>query len=646
MIAKMKFIKIASPVSNLDLVLDKYISKYEIQIENAVAELDKIKNLVSRNEINPYREKLSEICELTEKVVGSYEEETELLKKEEAIKIFDECKGELESITARRNEVAAVLTEKKEYYENILPYKSIDYDLKSLQELKFVSFRFGRIRKDYYKKLKDFMDDEDCTVFIECDSNAEYVWGIYFAPLSEIDNSDAIYQAMNFERLDVRYDYEGTFREVAAELEKEVRYYEDELAAIDKEYTDYCMSKAEVFYKIKRTIESASANFDLRKQIAFYKSGEKEYFILCGWMTREDADSLEKEIKQDDDRKITFIVEEEHEGIFGGAPIKLKNPKFLKPFEMLIKMYGLPDYKEFDPTWFVAISYTVIFGMMFGDVGQGICLAIGGFLLYKIKKMDLAAIIGVAGIFSTIFGFLFGSIFGYEDIIEPLWLRPAEHMADLPFVGKMNTIFAYAIALGMILILLMMVFNIVNAIRAKEWREVLFDHNGVCGLVFYGAVVACVMLFMTGHALPGTIVLVIMFVVPLILIILKEPLMAIVFKHKDAMPKEWGVFAVQVFFEMFEVLLSYFSNTLSFVRIGGFAVSHASMMAVVLMLAGAEHGGSMGNIFVIIIGNILVCGLEGLIVGIQVMRLEYYEMFSRFYRGGGREFKPYNKAVK
>ena len=257
--------------------------------------------------------------------------------------------------------------------------------------------------------------------------------------------------------------------------------------------------------------------------------------------------------------------------------------------------------------------------------------------------MNLAAIISVAGLFSTIFGFLFGSVFGYEELIEPLWIKPTEAMTDLPFIGKLNTIFACAITLGMILILLMMVFNVINAIKAGELKEAIFDHNGICGFIFYGSVVACVMLFMTGHALPGTVVLVIMFVIPLILIALKEPIMAIVFKKTEAMPKQAGIFAVQAFFEMFEVLLSYFSNTLSFVRIGGFAVSHASMMGVVMMLAGAENGG-MGNLIVVILGNLFVCGLEGLIVGIQVMRLEYYEMFSRFYRGGGREFKPYRES--
>ena len=375
--------------------------------------------------------------------------------------------------------------------------------------------------------------------------------------------------------------------------------------------------------------------------MAYIRSGDEEYFIMCGWMPDEDACRIEKEIEKDKD--IITLFEDDHKGPFGGAPVKLKNPKILKPFEMLIRMYGMPDYHEFDPTWFVAISYTIIFGMMFGDVGQGICLLIGGFLLYKLKGMNLAAIISVAGLFSTIFGFLFGSVFGYEELIEPLWIKPTEAMTDLPFIGKLNTIFACAITLGMILILLMMVFNVINAIKAGELKEAIFDHNGICGFIFYGSVVACVMLFMTGHALPGTVVLVIMFVIPLILIALKEPIMAIVFKKTEAMPKQAGIFAVQAFFEMFEVLLSYFSNTLSFVRIGGFAVSHASMMGVVMMLAGAENGG-MGNLIVVILGNLFVCGLEGLIVGIQVMRLEYYEMFSRFYRGGGREFKPYRES--
>ena len=131
--------------------------------------------------------------------------------------------------------------------------------------------------------------------------------------------------------------------------------------------------------------------------------------------------------------------------------------------------------------------------------------------------------------------------------------------------------------------------------------------------------------------------------IPLIAIFLKEPLEKLVEKKKNAFPKTGKVmFFVQSFFELFEILLSYFSNTLSFVRIGAFAVSHAAMMEVVLMLAGATDGGSI-NWLVVVLGNIFVCAMEGLIVGIQVLRLEYYELFSRFYKGDGRPFQPFLK---
>ena len=265
--------------------------------------------------------------------------------------------------------------------------------------------------------------------------------------------------------------------------------------------------------------------------------------------------------------------------------------------------------------------------------------------MYRFKKLDLAAIISCAGFFSTIFGFLFGSLFGFEDVLEPIWLRPVNHMSTIPFIGNLNTVFIVAIAFGMFLIIVTMIFHIINGIKAKDAENTWFDTNGLAGLVFYGAIVAVIVLFMTGNTLPAGIVLVVMFVIPLILIALKEPLSKLVEKKADFLPKEKGMFIVQTIFEMFEVLLSYFSNTLSFVRIGAFAVSHGAMMEVVLMLAGAENGGSP-NWLVIILGNLIVCGMEGLIVGIQVLRLEYYEMFSRFYKGTGREFKPFSKKDK
>ena len=198
-----------------------------------------------------------------------------------------------------------------------------------------------------------------------------------------------------------------------------------------------------------------------------------------------------------------------------------------------------------------------------------------------------------------------------------------------------------AIAIGMGIILLCMILNIINSARAHDTEKLWFDTNGAAGLVFYAALVSVIVLYMSGKALPATIVLVIMFVIPLAVIFFKEPLTAMVEKKSEKISGGVGMFITQGIFELFEVLLSYFSNTLSFVRVGAFAVSHAAMMQVVLMLAGAEAGDP--NWGIVIGGNLFVCGMEGLIVGIQVLRLEYYELFSRFYRGSGRAFEPYGR---
>lgn len=217
-------------------------------------------------------------------------------------------------------------------------------------------------------------------------------------------------------------------------------------------------------------------------------------------------------------------------------------------------------------------------------------------------------------------------------------------MTLVPGLGNMNTVFVAAIIFGMFLILITMIFHIINAVRIHDVEGTWFDQNAVCGLVFYGTLTVSAILLLTGNPLPAAALLVILFGIPLIIIMLKEPLTRLVKKKSPAIEGSKPMFFVQSFFELFEIMLSFLSNTLSFVRIGAFAVSHAAMMGVVLMLAGAEDGGSI-NWLIIILGNLFVCAMEGLIVGIQVLRLEYYEMFSRFYKGSGKEFQPFLKRV-
>lgn len=641
MIAKMKFINMIGPKEDLDAVVEKYFCKYEIQLENTMVELKDLQNVSPCMETNPYRESLAKAEEL-----AAMTKHEDPLKKtvgaEAAVDIIERYDEKRERY---RREKEALEEEKQKItkaLQDIEPYRNINHDIREILDFHSIKFRFGKIPVEFYEKLERYVYDELSTIFYKCQSNAEYIWGVYFVPVTEAEKVDAVYASLHFERFRMPDGYEGTLEEAYAMYTKKMEETESALVKLENRMEEELLSSLDDIYAARDELAELSENFEVRKYAAYTHSKDKTFFILCGWMTKKDAEKFEQEVEQEPN--VFCIIEDGHESKLSKPPTKLQNPKLFKPFEMFIRMYGLPDYNEFDPTIFVAITYSLIFGAMFGDVGQGLLLFLGGALLYRFKKMDLAAIISCCGVFSTFFGFMFGSIFGFEDIIDAVWLRPVSAMTNLPFIGKLNTVFVFAIAFGMGLVLLTMIFHVINGFRQKNMEAALFDTNGIAGFVFYAAVVAVIVLFMTGHTLPAGIVMVVMFVLPLLVMALKEPLAALVEKKGEVMPESKGMFFVQAFFELFEVLLSYFSNTLSFVRIGAFAVSHAAMMEVVLMLAGAENGGSP-NWIVIVLGNLFVCGMEGLIVGIQVLRLQYYEFFSRFYKGGGREFKPYRKGT-
>ncbi|MDO5423179.1 MAG: V-type ATPase 116kDa subunit family protein [Eubacteriales bacterium] len=640
MIEKMKFLSITGPKADLDRVVDKYLSKYEIHLENALSELKTVAQLRPFIEINPYREWLQKAEELTGSLTDTTAPPTEITL-EEAISTVRDLNQQLADIRALRTSLEKERKEAEESLDKIRPFLDFNFNIHEILKFKFIKYRFGKIAHEYYEKLEKYVYDDLDTIFFKCASDEHYVWGIYFIPAEEATKIDAVYSSMHFERFILPDDYNGTPRESAEKLEAEIAGYNSRIEDCTRQIGQLLENQKGKLLAARDKLNALSSNFDIRKLAACTKEDQQVFYILCGWMSETDAEAFQSDIA--DDENLYCIVEDDENNIVNQPPTKLKNPKIFRPFEMFVRMYGLPGYKEMDPTIFIALTYSLIFGAMFGDVGQGLCLVVGGALLYRFKKMDLAAIVSSAGVFSTIFGFLYGSFFGFEDtVIKHIWLRPKEAMTNLPMIGSMNTVFVVAIVFGMGLILLTMVLHIVNGIRQKDVGNVVFDTNGIAGLVFYGSIVAVILLLMTGHHAPAAAVLVLMFGVPLILIALKEPLTKLAERQADAIPKEKGMFAVTAFFELFDVLLSYFSNTISFLRIGAFAVSHAAMMEVVLMLAGAENGGSP-NWIVIVLGNVFVCAMEGLIVGIQVLRLEYYELFSRFYKGDGRAFTPFRK---
>ena len=671
MIVKMKFLQIRGPEDDLDRVCERYLSKYEIQLENALTELKTKENLQPFTLMNPYRDalgKVEQICAripeetitrladeaATAKYAGStqttagttnsgaqqkpFSTKQMLTSVQKTFEQFAVLKKQVEDLSREDGDM-------KERLRELEHFRSLDIDLAQFADYKFLRVRFGRMSLDYFKRLERYLAEDLKAVYFETGRTKKSVYGGYVTANKDRMKVDATFDSLHFEERKLEDFCTGTPEEVYQDLWSRQEELKEELDAARGELDGLVDKNASWLLAAKERLEKLSANYDIRKKAArtvgtvagarsTAEAGEDAHYVLCGWMGAEDVDQLLSDTKKDD--QVMVMVEEDEGTYFSEAPTKLKNPAFFKPFEMFIEMYGLPAANELDPTVFVALTYTFIFGIMFGDLGQGALLFLGGALLYKKKKMPLAGIISVAGIFSMIFGVLFGSVFGFEDVIPALWMRPKEAVTTLPVVGQLNTIFIIAVAFGMLLNLVVMVFQIINAKKAGDTEDLLFSHNGVAGMIFYGCLVATIVLYMTGHKTPGNALLAIFLGVPVLAFLFKEPLGSLIRKRRPKLGTSKVMFLVQGFFELVEIMLSYFSNTISYVRIGAFAVSHAAMMGVVLMLSGAESGHI--NWFGIIFGNLFVMLLEGLVVGIQVLRLEYYEMFSRYYKGSGRKF--------
>lgn len=636
MVEKMKLLHITGPKEDIDRVMDVYMSKYDIHFENAIASLSNLANVRPFVETNVYKDTYAKAKLLWEYLKDEPISGMEKMKPKEAEQIVETTYTLTEEILKKQEALRLERRKVQELMEQIEPFRELDYEFKKILDFRFIAFRFGRISREFYQKLERYIHETDHVLFYECHSDENYVWGVYFVPKRYVTEVDAVCLSFHFERLYLPDAFEGTPDSAYLEAGRYLKENEEKDAALKKQLHDTLAKHRRKLAGAYYSLESYCENFDIRKLAVctkpkYDRGNPQEFYILYGWMSERDARRFEKDIE--DDIQIHTIEEDVEGNLTAAPPTRLKNPAIFKPFEMFVEMYGLPAYNEMDPTIFIALTYTLMFGIMFGDIGQGLCLVAGGFLLYRFKRMNLAAIISLAGIWSTFFGFMYGSIFGFEELMEPVWMRPMDNI--------MMTLML-AIGFGMVLILVAMVINIINAIRAKDLGRILFSQSGIAGIICYGFAVICIALFATGNPLPAAGILAAAVGIPLLAIMLKEPLSNLLEKKRHIFPEGSKVmFFVEALVELFDVVLSYATNSISFVRVGAFALSHAGMMGVVLTLAGYESGSP--NILVVILGNIAVTGLEGLVVGIQVLRLEYYEMFSRFYKGTGKPFVAFFK---
>jgi V/A-type H+-transporting ATPase subunit I len=426
----------------------------------------------------------------------------------------------------------------------------------------------------------------------------------------------------------------GTVSEVITSLHTAIERVRQRLGEQEAEITTLHETAQQ---RLQLILWRVRASWMMTDAIAHFGKLHHTYLII-GWVPVARISGLTQRLKQLSDDILIDTNPTRRSHTRQNIPVAPADSGILDTFQPLVTTYAQPRYDEIDPTVLIALTFPLLYGAMFGDVGHGLMLVLLGWLVHnrKIQALrsiaNLGAIVMVCGGMATVFGFLYGSVFGKEDLLPALWIKPMDNIMQILLI---------AVGLGIVLLSTGFVLNIVNAWVARDWGQLLFDHNGIAGLVLYWSLLG----LGAGAFIAGCPVPPVVFGIPAVgaglVVMFSDVLKRLVENHFPLMDGSPGTYAIQAIFELFETLISLLSNSLSYVRIGAFAVAHGGLSAVIFILAemaGSPH--SIGYWIVILLGQLFIVGFEGLIVGIQTMRLEYYEFFSKFFRGGGLRYKP------
>ena len=630
-IEKMHFVSIVGLLNELDDFVLSSIVPFDIQLVDAYETLDSLKGIQKFSEENHYEKLIARVKELA-KISGTEFKYDEL--KAEKIAGLEEMTariGELEESVKSLTEKQRALRAEKEQKQNLIvqltPLDSFPVEVNKLFHFKYIKFRYGKMPTASYGKLREYSDNLDVIVY-RVSQDEEFSYVMYFTPAAQQLNMDSLFTSLSFERIRISDDVSGKSHDMMESVKLRLAEIETELAALEAEslqYTQSCLPELEKYYHYLVRLNGV---FDVRR----YAVHTEKAFYLAGWIPDRQIKRFQANVKITPE--LSYVMEDE-KAVRPNPPTRLNNPKFFQPFETVVKMYGVPAYEEMDPTVFVGLTYMLLFGMMFGDVGQGFVIALAGYLLSRRKGLEAAKLLTYFGIMSMIFGVFYGSVFGNEELLRHY--LPFIPMVD-PMAVKMQLL-GTSVVFGVGLLLMAMLINLYNLWKRKDMGHFLFDRNGIAGLVLYLAILYLVLATVLKQAVP--IWLIGGLIAASIVVLFFSERLAHQLNQKRHLVEEAAhtPSGIESFFELVEILLAVFSNTISFVRVGAFALNHVGFFLAFHQLS--HMVGGAGSVAVLVFGNLLIIVLEGLIVGIQGLRLEYYELFSRFYKGDGKEFKPF-----
>jgi V/A-type H+/Na+-transporting ATPase subunit I len=564
----------------------------------------------------------------------------------------EQVEAEVRSTTDELSEQRKRLEQLESIVRQLEPVEDVDIDISSLRNSRYMFSMLGQMPAANLERMQTSLARvPHVFLTLRADSARPVVW--LAGTKSNADVLERAARSAYLDPLSLPNDYQGTpgnilqaLRNTIESTQRRIKELQDTLGRLGLERKD----------QLRDLLWQSHTSRVLSDAIVRYGQLRHTY-VVTGWVPMDSLDDFTRRLKQASKEILIEVLPTSRTAHNPNVPVALFRNKYLKPFQMLVNTYARPRYGELDPTILIAFLFPLLYGAMFGDLGQGLVLLVLGLLINSgrfMKSMQsLGLLIAYCGISAAIFGVLYGSFFGFEGEeftrtfgfeFHPLWTSPLHN--TLPVLGV-------AIDVGIVILLLAYLLAIFNHLRSREYSHLLFGHNGLLGFALYLSFLGLLGMAVKALSLP---------IIPRIAVAISNiPLpwgvLALIFGlgimfsellinlyegHRPVVEAHgvggFIMYLVQAFMDLFETLISQLSNTLSFVRVGAFAVAHGGVSMAIFALAGEEMGFKFW--LTILLGNLFIIGFEGLIVGIQTMRLNYYEFLGKFFTGGGMRFEP------
>ena len=598
--------------------------------------------------------------------------EAEALLTESIISVISKLNNQEYECRDERRKVEETLNEAK-------AFSNLNAAFSDLDQLSYLTLRVGRLDSRRQEELRQNLADHALIISLDPEDSPSGGGkgpggGRILAAASRKGRFalDSELRKMEFVPIDIPENYKGIPTELIVGLE-------DRLKEADTELEDINNRRKLLNSEYGAALKSLAASYQMAAIVEQLKSrlvATENIYLLSGWVPAERVKVLVEDLEKLTEGRIAVWTydPEELEKVRGGrekVPAYMNHGAFVKGFENLVFTYGAPLYGTIDPTPLVAISFCLLFGIMFGDLGQGMVLFLLGILTGKRGPAFLSRFgrysvpLMAVGVASMIMGLLTGSFFTNEAFLAVptravtslFFGRPMDRiltimpMAELGgSVSRLFYFFGFTVSIGVLLNSAGLIVNIINQMVLKKYEKAFFSKTGLAGIMLFWYALFIAVRFALAMLRPGAMVFNFNWidtaglVIPILMIFLGPAFWRLISGERPVFAEGFLTFVMEGFVEILDTVSGLVSNTVSFLRVGAFALSHAVLAYIVFRFSeevSAVPVGTVFSILILIFGNTIIILLEGLIVAIQVVRLQYYEFFSKFFTETGVEFNPF-----